>query len=118
MLYIYGLPDDSATLSRVDSRDPSRAAVLTRVYDEQLRVAESHLGQAGRPHELRRGLRAVHARTAYRQCVTALFQREWSRAAAAARRGLRRQPLFPFIFAYYGARRALQAIFPGLRQDD
>jgi glycosyltransferase involved in cell wall biosynthesis len=113
-VYIFKLHADSLTLNPVDSRDPGRGRTLMRLYDELMRVPETHLPRKDVPPELRRSLRWCVARNGYRLAATALYHRRWDVALQAARRSLRYQPLWPFFVFYYAGRRALQYLFPAV----
>ena len=111
-VYIFKIHADSFTLNPVDSRDRDRGQTLMMVYDELMRVAETHLPHRDIPLELQCSLRWCIARNGYRLAVTAAYHRHWNIALQAAKRSLRYQPLWPFFVLYYAGRRVMQYLFP------
>lgn len=113
-VYIFKVHADSVTLNPVDSREAARGQTLLKLYDELMRVSETHLPARDLPRELKRTLRWSLGRNGYRLAVTALYHRQWQLAGQAARRSLRYQPLWPLMVLYYGVRRILQQLFPAV----
>jgi glycosyltransferase involved in cell wall biosynthesis len=111
-VYVFKIHAGSFTLNPIDARTAARGPALIQMYDELMRVAETHLPARDLAPVLKRSLRRSLARNGYRLAVTALYHRQWQVALRAAQRSVRHQPLWPLLVLYYGVRRILQQLFP------
>ena len=99
VLYKYRQHSGSATITTLDSRSPEYGHLRMKALQEDIRGLEDFLDRPVLPAEVRRRMRHDHSVRCYRLAATAFYHRRFALAGDALRRGFRRNPLLPFIFA-------------------
>ncbi len=112
VVYHYRQHAGSYTISAVDSRQSARAETRMAVLREGIQIAETYLSAAPIPPAARPWLRKLHTSRTYRLAATALYHHRWGAALAAAKRGLRYNPLWPLAFLAQGLARILRRPHP------
>jgi hypothetical protein len=110
VLYRYRQHSGSATITTLDSRSPQYGHLRMKTMQEDIRGLEAFLDRPVLPAEVRRRMRRGHSVRCYRLAATAFYHRKFGLAADAVRRGLRRNPLLPFIFAEMAGQRLMKEI--------